>query len=383
LPELDPFRVELLLELAEAQIELGALESAAVAVGEARAAAAQIGDERLLARTSLSRVFLRIYAPSLMPGDSEDEAGMVQSSIGALESAGDHAGLARAWRVQAMLSSRAGRYDDVAQAAERLIENAVVAGEERLVARGASGYANQAVWSSQPVADLTTRIEGFLDRIHGDRKAEANISLALSQLHAMQGEFDRARELYRRGQMLLADLGPSVSAITTSIASARVELLAGDLAAAEAELRRDEAELAALDERYYRSSIAGALARVLLLEDKLDEAEQFTRLAQEIADPEDTDPQVLWRSVRSRILAVRGEAAEALRLSEEAVQLTGETEDVVLKADALVDRSAVLAALGRLDAASSPLQAALELFEQKGDVISAGRVRQELAVAAT
>jgi class 3 adenylate cyclase/tetratricopeptide (TPR) repeat protein len=383
LPELDPFRVELLLELAEAHIELGALESAAVAVGEARAAAAQIGDERLLARTSLARVFLRIYAPSLMPGDSEDEAGMVQTSIDTLEAAGDHAGLARAWRVQAMLSSRAGRYDDVAQAAERLIENAVVAGEERLVARGASGYANQAVWSSQPVAELTTRIEGFLDRIHGDRKAEANISLALSQLHAMQGEFDRARELYRRGQMLLGDLGPSVSAITTSIASARVELLAGDLAAAEAELRRDEAELAALDERYYRSSIAGALARVLLLEDKLDEAEQFTRLAQEIADPEDTDPQVLWRSVRSRILAVRGEAAEALRLSEEAVELTGETEDVVLKADALVDRSAVLVAIGRSDAASTPLQEALELFERKGDVISAGRIRRELAVPAS
>jgi class 3 adenylate cyclase/tetratricopeptide (TPR) repeat protein len=383
LPELDPLRVELLLDLAEARMELGELESAAVAVGEARSAAGQLGDERLLARTSLIRVVLRIRAPSLIPGDVEDEAATVSTAIDTLERAGDHAGLARAWRVQAMLSSRSGRYGDVSRAAERLIENAVSAGEDSLVARGASGYANQAVWSSQPVTELTKRIEGFLEQIHGDRKAEANISLALAQLHAMQGEFDRARELYRRGQQLLRDLGPSISGMTTSIASARVELLTGDLAAAEAELRRDEADLARLDERYYRPSIAGALARVLLLAGNLDEAERFTRVAEEVADPEDTDPQVLWRAVRARVLLERADLERALQLTAEAVDLSQNTEDVILTADVLVDRSAVLAAAGDAEAARSSLEAALQLYERKGDVISAGRIRGELALTAS
>jgi len=382
LPEVEPLRVELLLELAEAHIELGEYEAAGAAVQAAIGAAERLEDERLLARSLLSRVFVRIYAPAVMAAPSKDESPLVQRAIRTLEDEGDYAGLARAWRVQAMLSSRAGRYDDVARAAEHLIENAAKAGEPRLVARGASGYANQAVWNSQPVADLTARIEGFLDQVQGDRKAEANIALGLAQLHAMKGEFERARQLYRRGQVLLRDLGPSVSAMTTSIASARVEALAGALGQAEAELRRDEADLARIDERYYRSSIAGALARVLLLEDNLDEAARFCQIAQDLADPEDTDPQVLWRSVRARILALRGEADEAVRLVEEAVQLTQETEDVILKAEALVDQSAVLQALGRSDAAGPPLRAALQLFEEKGDVISARRLRLALADAA-
>jgi tetratricopeptide (TPR) repeat protein len=380
LPELDPLRIELLLDLSEVDIELGELEAAAVAVGEARSAAAQLSDQRLLARTSLSRIFLRNYAPSVMPGHSDDDATLVRDAMAALEEAGDHAGLARAWRVQAVLSSRAGRYDDVSSAAEHLIEHAAAAGEERLVARGASGYANQAVWSSQPVEELTTRIQGLLDQVHGDRKAEATIALSLAQLRAMEGQFDLARELYRRGQMLLRELGPSVSAMTTSIASAHVEVLAGDLAAAEAELRRDEADLAGLDERFYRSSIAGTLARVLLLAGKLDEAERFARVAEEIADPDDTDPQVLWRSVRSRLLALRGEPDEAIRLSDEAMDLVAQTEDIILKAEALVDRSSVLAAAGRTDAAGPALETAIGLYERKGDVISAGRVRRELGV---
>ena len=68
LPELDPLRIELLLDLSEVNIELGTLEAAAVAVSEARGAAAQLADERLLARTSLSRIFLRNLRPERHAG---------------------------------------------------------------------------------------------------------------------------------------------------------------------------------------------------------------------------------------------------------------------------------------------------------------------------
>jgi len=183
--------------------------------------------------------------------------------------------------------------------------------------------------------------------------------------------------------VLLRDLGPSVSAITTSVASARVEALAGELDAAEAELRRDEADLAQLGERYFRSSIAASLARVLVLKGKLDEAERFAGVAAEIAEPDDVDPQIIWRSVRSRILAIQGDPETALRLSDEAIELTRNTEDVLLKAEALMDRSVVLTALGRADAASASLEQALRLYEQKGDAVSAARIREALAVPAS
>ena len=377
----DPRRVELLVDLSEARWELGEMEAAAAAVLQAESAAAAIGDPRLQARVALARAWVRIYSPGSLPADEQvDDQLIVARATDALVAADDHAGLARAWRVQAMLSSRAGRYDDVARAAERLIESATQAGELRLLARGAAGYAMQAVWSSEPVDQLAMKTESFLGSVHGDRRAEANISLALAQLYAMRGEFDRARELYQRGQTLLRDLGPSINAIATSIATARVELLARDLATAEAELRRDEADLALLEERYYRASIAATLARVLVLEDKLEEAERYANLAAEIAEPDDVDPQIVWRSASSRVRAMRGDAEAALKLSDESLELTRETEDVLLKAEALVDRGAVLAALGRDAEAAQAQQEALELYERKGDVVSAGRIREALAV---
>ena len=199
----------------------------------------------------------------------------------------------------------------------------------------------------------------------------------------MEGEFDLARELYRRGQTLLHELGPSISAMYDVD---RLGVRGGNWPGISMPPRPSCGAMKPiwqdLDERFYRSSIAGTLARVLLLAGKLDEADRFARVAEEIADPEDTDPQVLWRSVRSRLVALRGDPDEALRLSDEAVELAAETEDIILKADALVDLSVVLAAAGRTDAAAAALETAIGLYERKGNLISAARIRRELAGAA-
>ena len=50
----------------------------------------------------------------------------------------------------------------------------------------------------------------------------------------MQGDFERARELYTRARALLEDLGVAVLGASTSLDSGDVELLAGDPRAAEA-----------------------------------------------------------------------------------------------------------------------------------------------------
>jgi ATP/maltotriose-dependent transcriptional regulator MalT len=194
----------------------------------------------------------------------------------------------------------------------------------------------------------------------------------------MLGEFERARELYRRGQELLRDLGPSIGASITSIAAARVESLAGALDAAEAELRRDNLELAEVDERYFRSSIVAALARVLLHEGKFEEAALHADLAAALADPDDTDPQVLWRSVRAALDARNGDADAAVATMDEAVRLAHETDDPILQADVLLDQSELYRMLGREESAEPPLRAALELFVRKGDVVSANRIRERL-----
>ena len=119
----------------------------------------------------------------------------------------------------------------------------------------------------------------------------------------MEGRFDEARALYRRGQATLAELGTGIDAHSTSIDSARVERLAGDPRTAELELRRDYGALEAIGESYLRSSVAASLAEVLFLNGDLVGANAYSEITEQIADPDDVEPQVKWRMVRARVLA--------------------------------------------------------------------------------
>jgi hypothetical protein len=82
--------------------------------------------------------------------------------------------------------------------------------------------------------------------------------------------------------------------------------------------------------------------------------------------------------VRAKLLARRGEVAEAEALARDAVALADETDFTVLRADAFMDLAEVLRTTGR-DIESAPLvDQALGLYEQKGNVVAAGRARRIL-----
>ncbi len=80
-----------------------------------------------------------------------------------------------------------------------------------------------------------------------------------------------------------------------SIVGAQIETLAGDLDAAERELRTGYAMLEEMGEHGVRSTVAGFLADVLSLRPDDGEAEHFVAIARETAAREDVVPQVLWR----------------------------------------------------------------------------------------
>jgi ATP/maltotriose-dependent transcriptional regulator MalT len=193
----------------------------------------------------------------------------------------------------------------------------------------------------------------------------------------MQGEIERARALYRQSYSTLIELDAGVSAMTSSIDSSQVERLAGDFAAAERELRRDYDALAAIDESYHRSTIAAFLSQVLLATGQTDEALRFTELAEALGEADDVLTQVPWRGVRARILAGRGDSEGARRLASEAVDLAA-TSDPRLRADALIDLADVLEAVGDRESSEPPLREALGLYELKGDVVSARRLRERI-----
>jgi hypothetical protein len=91
----------------------------------------------------------------------------------------------------------------------------------------------------------------------------------------MHGEFDRARELIQTARAMFIDLGQTYALASSAESSGLVEMLAGDLSAAEQELRRGVELLEGMGERAYLSTLGAMLADVLELVDKDDEAVRF------------------------------------------------------------------------------------------------------------
>jgi tetratricopeptide (TPR) repeat protein len=374
----DPMRLELVPELCEALMGLSRFEEAGALLDGAARAAEDLGDARLSGRIRLRRIALDLFGEDTdgtpAVGDAQHEA---EAILASLESLGDHGGAARAWRVLALLHGNAGRYDELADAAQNLIEAAGAADEPRLVRQGATGYAIGAVLGTTPVDEALEVCRRILSEVGGDRLAEAIVCGALAQLHAMQGDFAAARQHYRQEVSLLSDLDVSRESASTSIDSARVELLAGDLEAAEEHLRRDDAELAGMGERYFRSTVVGLLGRVLLLRGLTDDAEAFVVLAEALSDADDAWSQVLWRATRARLIATE-HPDRALELAQQAVALSETTTDLDLRGDTLADLGEVLLDTGRPDEAAARLAEAVALYERKGDVTSARRVSNRL-----
>jgi tetratricopeptide (TPR) repeat protein len=311
-------------------------------------------------------------------GGADRAMAQARSAIETLESTNDTAGLARGWRVVATIHDIGGRQEEAELAARRIIDYAVAADDRRLVGRAAAGLASVMLRGPKPVSEVVQVCEELLREVEGDRKAEAIISGVLAQLRAMSGAFDEARRLYRHGQAILADLGQSITAAATSTESSRVEMLAGDLAAAERELRRDDDALAAVGEQYFRSTIAGLLANVLLARGGYPEAGDFATLSQQLAGADDIWSQVLWRTARAGLQAIEGRTDEAVALAIEAVGLADTTLDIQLAADARVTLADILQQAGRLEEVEPRLREALHRYEQKGDQVLSGRTRQRL-----
>jgi tetratricopeptide (TPR) repeat protein len=108
------------------------------------------------------------------------------------------------------------------------------------------------------------------------------------------------------------------------------------------------------------------LGRLLFFTGDHAEADRYLRISEEASSPDDVATETVWRGTRARWLVAAGSGREAEELADSAVAILNSTDYVRLQGDALVDRAAVLSALGRDDAAMGDLREAGVLFERKG-----------------
>jgi tetratricopeptide (TPR) repeat protein len=372
LGENDPNRLVLLPEFGEVLLELGDFAQSRTVLAEAQAMAERVANRRIAASAQLLRMRVRLF--SAEPGDwTEETLRRADEAIPLFESEGAHPELARAWRLIGFVHGIAARYGQSSEAVSRSMTHARLAGDMRLIARNAMGLSISTLLGPTPVPQAIELCEQMIAVGISDRQAESKLLCSLAQLHAMNGEFDKARLLYRRGRTLIRDLGQGVNAASTGIDLLAVELLAGDLVAAEREVMPDYDFLARAGETYFMSTIAALLSRVVRDQGRDEEALVFSQIAEGATAADDMESQALWRSIRAPIVARAGDLAKAESLARSAVELSRKSDAPQMQADALSELATVLMLAGRLDEARQAIDVAIAIYQNKGDVVSAAR----------
>jgi uncharacterized protein HemY len=184
----------------------------------------------------------------------------------------------------------------------------------------------------------------------------------------MEGRFAEARELYANSIAVYQEFGLRFRRAARAIVGGQIELFAGDLAAAEDELRTGYSMLEEMGESGVRSTLASLLADVVALRGNDAEADRLVEITRATAAESDVMPQVLWRRALARTTVRRGEWSEAERLARDAIAIADSTDSLDLRAGSLAALGEVLAEAGRNEDAAARLEEARALYELKGNL---------------
>ena len=366
----DPFRVELIpnVRVVQGVEELGWADRA---LTEAVEAAATSGNRALAAHALVQRGFLRLFTSDATPRELYDVA---DRAIAVFEAPGDELGLARAWRLVAQAHYLGQRAASSADALERALIHARRAGERFEEREIVEWLVIAYLLGPTPAVDAFARCTELLAQEWEDPLLPAEISGAAAALAAMKGELERAEELIERARTAMNDAGEWIWIV--SFWYAYISTWKGEPEAAEEELRPAYAALKRVGETSHFSSIAHALSDAVYLQGRYAEAEELTGECERASRPNDVHSQILWRSIRAKALARRGEFESARAFAREAVEIAEASDFLLAHSDALADLAEVLLLAGRGDESEDAFQAALRCYGSKGNVLAAARARQ-------
>jgi class 3 adenylate cyclase/tetratricopeptide (TPR) repeat protein len=382
LPPDDPALAALLTRLGAALFEAGRLADADRVLDSATEMARRLGELMLESSARVERQFVRLHRePSV-----DAVTGARFTAERALRDIQEHAddfAHSRAWCLRAAidwLQGQAGKADEAwAQAAL----HAERADEQWQLSWILGWRASAAVFGPTPVHEAIARCSAICEQVRTSAVAVAVTLHPLGALHAMLSDFDSARSLIRQGNEILEEVGGIGMQSAHAHHEATVEMLAGRPEVAEDRLRAGYDRLEQMGEHAMLSTSAAMLAQAIYVQGRVDEAEQFCAVSERTAATDDLLTQVLWRSVRGKILASRGRREEGEALSRQAVRLIERTDLLNDHGDALLDLAEVLRLAPRPTASSERtlVRKAMTLYEKKGNFVSAGRARALLSTS--
>jgi tetratricopeptide (TPR) repeat protein len=340
---------------------------------EAVAAAAATDDRRLEAHALVQRGFLRLFtqpevaAPELLE--------VAEHAISVFDAFSDELGLARAWRLVAQAHYLARQGGPSALASARALEYGRRAGDRLELREIVEWFCVALMLGSTPAPEAAARCEALLEDVERDPFLEPTVLSVLANIQAMQGRGAIADDLLVRWRRAVDELGESIwlSAINFGFVA-----LVDDPIAAERELQPGYEALRRIGEKSHFSSVAGLLSRAMYAQGRYEEAERLSRESEEAARPNDIHSNILWRTTRAQVFAQKGELDVAEALAREAVVFAAESDFLDSHGDALMSLAEVLQLADRPQEAVTALERAVQLYEQKGNIVSAARARSQL-----
>ena len=307
---------------------------------------------------------------------------VAEEAIRTFEALGDTLALAEAGMLLGSALANAGRYEESVAARERAIAHAQAAGATGIRRIIVSGLANRICLGPMPVEEGIGRLEELLGANRDDRVLEAVILRQLACELAMAGRFDEARAQLEASTPVLDEV--NLTDMSWRVSRWRVSetlQLMGDTAAAEQDLIA--VWLHFRDTRGERPAsralnAAARLAHLCCDQGRWEEAAHYLTYGQEVdrSPPPTGDSYPFERlAARARIAAHASNHAEAVELAETAVELAAIYGAVNFEARMWLALAEVQRAAGKQAEADQDVERALELYDRKGNIVAAARVR--------
>lgn len=376
LPAGDPGRLPVLPSLADAVQSAGDLKRAMEVYEDIIETATVVGDQSAALNAELGRLHVTAFQDIdefLRRGPER-----IKQLIPLLEELGDRLGLAKAWYLLSYVDWAMSHNEDAMEKVERALDLVKEVGDERWEAYAIRLRCLSMYWGPAPVA----RVERYnhevveMGRSRSMQSLQAGALTILARCAAMRGEFEAARDYNREAIEINTGLGELLTQATDSITEGLVEMLAGKLDAAERAVRSGYQALEKMGGTGPLGVVAAMLARVLLLQERYEEAEEVTRVCERIAGEHQVDVQVKWRSVRAVLLARRGQIERGEKLAREALDHAERTDQPDTLAEAYADLAEVLRMAGRRAEVANQYGRALGLYERKGNLVAARQIRE-------
>ena len=365
--------VERLLELAWSLLPAGEFSQARARREEAISLAQALGDRALELRAVCELGDLLITIDPSFTAERAVDLG--HEAIRELEPLGDDRALAAGWALVAMGENLRARWEGVEFALEKVIEYSRRAGDQRREGDTLQAIGPSIFWGPTPLPVGLPRVEAILEQARGRKARESWCARPVAGFYGMQGRFDEARALLAEARAIHEELARPIDLSTLAFWSGPLELLAGDPAAAEREVRPACELLDSRDEKGWLSTMIMFLGESLYQQDRYDEAAATVPVGREAATSDDYNAQALWRWMEAKLLARRGSFDEAQRLAREAVEVIGRTDEIDNQARVWLGLVEVERLAGRVDEAIRALDEALARFERKGNLVLIERSR--------